>query len=70
MRMKMKQMDRLLDVNSPTMAFVGGPQPTLLYITRQSFGDRKHNRPIHSHDDLCELRNHLETCVNLQSSVE
>lgn len=48
-------MGSILDIDSPTMAFVGGPQPTLLYITRQSFGDRKHDRPIHSHDDLCEL---------------
>ena len=53
--MKVMRMDRIPDVNASTMAFIGGPQPTLLYITRQSFGDRKHDRPIHSHDDLSEL---------------
>lgn len=55
MRMKVKKIDKGLDAHSPTMAFIGGPQPTLLYITCQSFGDRKHDRPIHSHDDLSEL---------------
>lgn len=42
-------------MNAGAMAFDGGPQPTLLYITRQVYGGKRHDRPIHSHDDVCEL---------------
>ncbi|MDY3619126.1 helix-turn-helix domain-containing protein [Agathobaculum sp.] len=29
--------------------------PTLLYITKQQFGGQKRDRPLHSHDSLCEI---------------
>lgn len=49
-------MDRNHDIiNALAAAFDGGPPPTLLYITRQDHGGKRRDRPIHSHDDLCEL---------------
>ena len=48
-------MGKFLDANPLTHAFEGGVSPTLLYITKQNFGGKKRDRPMHSHDDLCEL---------------
>lgn len=33
----------------------GGQAPSLLYITKQEFGGQKRDRPMHSHDSLCEI---------------
>lgn len=48
-------MNGFFDINALGAAFDGGLPPSLLYITRQNTGGRKHDRPLHSHDDLCEL---------------
>ena len=32
-----------------------GCLPTLLYITKQQVAEKKRDRPLHSHDSLCEL---------------
>ncbi|MDO4269339.1 MAG: AraC family transcriptional regulator [Eubacteriales bacterium] len=32
-----------------------GSLPTLHYITKQQFGGQKRDRPMHSHDSLCEI---------------
>ena len=48
-------MGKFFDANPLTHAFEGGASPTLLYITKQNFGGKKRDRPMHSHDNLCEL---------------
>ena len=44
-----------MDTAMVPWAFDRERMPTLLYITKQRFGGRKRDRPLHSHDDLCEL---------------
>ena len=48
-------MEKFFDANPLPHAFEGGASPTLLYITKQNFGVEKRDRPMHSHDNLCEL---------------
>lgn len=48
-------MNRFFDANPLAHAFEGGAAPALLYITKQNFGGKKHDRPMHSHENLCEL---------------
>lgn len=43
------------DYFSQIMQQEDSSMPTLLYITKQNFGGQKHDRPMHSHDKLCEL---------------
>lgn len=35
--------------------YMSSNMPTLLYIVKQNFSAVKHDRPMHSHEDICEL---------------
>lgn len=48
-------MDRHFEPDRLSRAFANGKYPSLLYITKQQFGGKKHDRPMHSHDSFCEL---------------
>lgn len=48
-------LDSYFEADRLSHAFHNGQYPTLLYITKQQFGGKKRDRPMHSHDDLCEL---------------
>lgn len=49
-------LNRYFEADRLARVFCNGRHPTLLlYITKQEFGGKKHDRPMHSHDNLCEL---------------
>ncbi|MCI9331332.1 MAG: AraC family transcriptional regulator [Oscillibacter sp.] len=48
-------MNRFFEPDPLSRAFEHQKPPTLLYITKQQFGGKKHDRPMHSHDSFCEL---------------
>lgn len=48
-------LNRYFEADRLSRVFYNGRHPTLLYITKQEFGGEKHDRPMHSHDNLCEL---------------
>lgn len=48
-------MDHFFESDPLSRAFENRRTPSLLYITKQQFGSRRHDRPMHSHDSFCEL---------------
>lgn len=40
---------------SAASVYEGGTLPTLVYANKQQYGNTPHDRPMHSHDSICEL---------------